>query len=71
MYSGSGWKPEQEFEDVGFNRVELDAVVLGCKMPADDVHLFTKLINRLYPSAMIYSAVADRNSFSLSFKQVA
>jgi hypothetical protein len=71
VFGGSGWQPEQDFEDIRFNRAELDAVVLGCKMPEEDVATFKRLIGTSYPSARIYSAAADRDAFSLSFKEVA
>jgi Protein of unknown function (DUF2971) len=67
--SGSGRNPEAPFEDILFNALELDAVILGCRMAKADREEISNLTRRLYPHAYILQAnKADRNfRFEISF----
>lgn len=70
IFGGSGMEPEKTHEDVAFHRAELDAVVLGCKMPVEEAADFEALVAREFPSAGIYRSIANRNSFTLSFDRL-
>jgi hypothetical protein len=66
--SGAGRNPDAIHEDLGFHPLELDAVILGCRMAGDDRAAFTELTQRLYPHAEILHAVRSERQFQLTIQ---
>jgi Ribosomal protein L7/L12 dimerisation domain len=61
IYSGVGRDPEAAYEDVPFNPLELDAVILGCEMSEQETTDFSNMVRRLYPHAQVLGASKDQN----------
>jgi hypothetical protein len=40
IFFGNGHKPETYYEDIGFHELELDEVIFGCRMAAEDQSAF-------------------------------
>jgi ribosomal L7/L12-like protein len=65
IYSGVGRNPEAPYEDILFNPLELDAVIMGSQMPEPDRVELSNLTRRLYPHAKILCANLDENESRL------
>jgi Ribosomal protein L7/L12 dimerisation domain/Protein of unknown function (DUF2971) len=66
IYSGTGRNPEARYEDIAFNPLELDAVIMGCQMPEHDRVELSNMTRRLYPHAKILRANNDEKETRLN-----
>jgi hypothetical protein len=65
IFSGAGRNPDAPFEDVPFNALQLDAVIVGCCMQPADRAGIVDLAQRLYPHARVRKAVTHSRRFEL------
>lgn len=65
IYSGDGRNRHAVHEDIPFHLLELDAVILGCRMPEVDRAEFTALCHNLYPHAEVLVATKAEHEFRL------
>lgn len=68
IYSGSGRNPNAQHEDIRFHPLELDAAILGCRMPVEERNQCSHLIGRLYPHAEVMEAARADNEFRLNVR---
>jgi hypothetical protein len=68
VFTGVGRNSQALHEDLGFNKLELDAVIVGCRMPKEDRTTFADLTRRLYPHAALLQAVKSGKQFHLEIK---
>lgn len=66
IYSGSGRNPEADFEDLGFDPLELDAIILGARMSQNDREEITALARRFYPHVEIQRADLADSRFEVN-----
>ncbi len=66
IYTGDGRAREAEFEDVPFHPLELEAVVLGCRMLAEDRAFFSRLIAERYRHAQLLHVQRDDRTYRLN-----
>jgi hypothetical protein len=65
IYAGSGRNSSASFEDIQFHPSELDAIVLGYKMPRGTKIRLAKIANDSYPHAEILEAIPNSRNFEL------
>lgn len=53
IFAGAGRKRNQDFEDIRFNPLEIDSVIIGCKMPDSDRAEVVELVRTMYPHARL------------------
>jgi hypothetical protein len=70
IFSGDGRDPNAAFEDITFHPLELDGVILGCRMPDDKRNATTALVRRLYPHAEILHAVPSERQFQFTIERL-
>ncbi|MGF9763829.1 DUF2971 domain-containing protein [Microvirga sp. 0TCS3.31] len=66
IFSGAGRNPNAAYEDVRFHPLELDAVILGCRLADEERVAFIESTRRLYPHAEILHAVRSERLFQLT-----
>ena len=70
VFSGTGRNPDATFEDIKFDAEELDAIIVGCRMPEQDRAEFADLARRKYPNALVQEAVRQTDRFGLEIRTV-
>ncbi len=65
IFSGAGRHPEADHEDINFNAQELDAVIVGCKMPDAEQQAIAALLRDRYPHAALLKAVTRQRVYGL------
>lgn len=68
VFAGGGRNSHAFHEDLAFNKLELDAVIVGCRMPKEDRTAFAVSTRRLYPHASLLQAEKAGNQFCLEIK---
>lgn len=68
IFSGAGRDPKTPHEDIQFDPLELDAVIVGCRTPEEDRADFSNLTRRLYPHAQILRAERAERQFRVEVK---
>lgn len=71
IFSGSGRDPEALFEFVPFNPLELDAVIVGYRMPPEDRAVFSDLCRKNYPHAERLQIERSERQFQLTMVPLA
>jgi hypothetical protein len=66
IFSGEGRNANAPFEDIPFHELELEEVVLGCRMPAQDRAAFSRLIEERYPQAQVSQVRRSERDFRLN-----
>ncbi len=66
--SGVGRDRKAPHEDIPFNPLELEAVIVGCRMPEEDRAEFSDLSRRLYPQAQLLKAEKAERKFQIQIK---
>jgi hypothetical protein len=66
VYAGDGGHPAAPHEDSPFSANELNAVIFGCRMPADDARDIAALAHHLNPNVSVLVARKDDRSFGLA-----
>jgi hypothetical protein len=70
IFAGSGRDKGAPYEDIPFNRWELDAVILGCRMSDQDRLDIRSLVRRQFPHAHLFLACPRRADFGLTFNAI-
>lgn len=68
LFTGAGRNPTAIFEDVPFHPLELDAVILGCRMADEDRHTLSELAKCRYPHVQVYVADLVPDRFKIELK---
>lgn len=71
LNAGSGWRPNDHYEDVNFFAPELDAVIFGCATPLAVVEQIGVLARAAYPDAELLKAAKHDREFKLVFRKIA
>jgi hypothetical protein len=70
IFCGSGRTPDAQFEDIHFDALELDGVIVGCRMAADDRQAISDLVRRNYPHAQLLQAVKRQREYGLNIQAI-
>jgi hypothetical protein len=65
IFSGTGRNRLARYEDLHFSPHELDAAIVGTRMPEEDRAAFSSIVQRLYPHAQILQMVRGERDFQL------
>jgi hypothetical protein len=65
VFSGAGRNPLASYEDLHFSPLELDAVIVGNRMPEEDRTALSSIARHLYPHAQILQTVKREKYFQL------
>ena len=68
VFSGPGRNPDAPNEDITFAAQELEAVILGCRMPEADRTEITNLSRRLYPHAEVLEVVRRQRYYGFDIE---
>jgi len=68
IYMGDGRDKEALYEDIPFDPRELDAVMVGCRMPQNDRTAFYDSARSLYPHAEVLRMEPSGKHFQLNMK---
>jgi hypothetical protein len=65
IYAGAG-RTQGPYEDIPFNALELDSVILGCRMPKQERMYVVDLISRRYLKTVMFQAVTRSDAYALN-----
>jgi len=68
IISGSGRDKKALYEDIQFGALELDALIVGSRMPYNDRQAFSELIRQRYPHAELLKVEKAEKKFKLEIK---
>ncbi len=66
IFSGDGRDVDALYEDLPFHQQELEAVIFGCRIPAQDRAAFLRLIREHYPQALMFEVERAARNFQLN-----
>jgi hypothetical protein len=66
IYSGRG-RTRGSHEDIGFYAMELNTVILGCRMSQEERVRTVELVRRRYPAAALLQATPRKETYELAF----
>jgi hypothetical protein len=71
IFSGDGRDANAPHEDIPFHQLELEGVIFGCRMSAQDRADLSRLIEQRYPQTEILEVERDARNFRLAIVPVA
>jgi hypothetical protein len=68
IWTGVGRNAAATYEDIRFNALELDYLIVGCRMPQADRVAFGRLLGQHYPHAAIWEVARREREFDLEVR---